>query len=256
MNYLLVRYQHQPMKIMKLAPRLHCPCFQPVSSSKIKRFIMSSKTKSCQLDPVPTSILKGCINQLLPTITEIINSSLEKGLFPSKLKESIVYPLLKKPALDPEDNNNFRPISNLSFLSKTLERIVAVQLDNHVTDHQLYAKMQSAYRKYDCTESALLKVFNDINAAIDNPHECVLVLLDLSAAFDTIDHKILINRLDNKHGISGLALEWLKSYLQERPQCVVVMELTTIQNVTLSAFPKVLYLGPYCFHCIMVHWKM
>ena len=81
-----------------------------------QRLTMSSKTNSCQLDPVPTWILKGCINQLLPTITEIINSSLEQGHFPSKLKESTVYPLLKKPALDPEDNNNFRPISNLSFL--------------------------------------------------------------------------------------------------------------------------------------------
>ena len=227
-----------------------------MSSSEIKRFIMSSKTKSCQLDPVPTWILKGCINQLLPTITEIINSSLEQGHFPSKLKESIVYPLLKKAALDPEDNNNFRPISNMSFLSKTLERIAVVQLDNHLTDHQLYAKMQSAYRKYHSTESALLKVFNDINTAIDYQHECVLVLLDLSAAFDTIDHKILINRLENKYGISGLALEWLKSYLQERPQRVIVNGTYADPNVTLSAFPKVLYLGPYCFHCIMVHWKM
>ena len=97
-------------------------------------------------------------------------------------------------------------------------------MDNHLTDHQLYAKlkMQSAYRKYHSTESALLKVFNDINTAIDNQHECVLVLLDLSAAFDNIDHKILINRLENKYGISGLALEWLKSYLREWPQRVIV----------------------------------
>ena len=108
--------------------------------------------------------------------------------------------------MDQEDNSNFRPISNFSFLSKTLEVIGGVQLDNHLTDHQLYARMQSAYRKYPNTESALLKVFNDINTAIDNQHECVLVLLDLSAAFDTIGHKILINRLKNKYGISGLAL--------------------------------------------------
>ena len=103
----------------------------------------------------------------IPYTMEIINSSLEQGHFLSKLKESIVYPLLKKPALAPEDNN-FRPISNLSFLSKTLERIAAVQLDNHPTDHQLYAKMQSAHRKYHSTESALLKVItvNNANAAV------------------------------------------------------------------------------------------
>ena len=201
-----------------LAPPLSC--FQPVSASEIKRFIMSSKTKSCQLYPVPTCISKGCINQRLPTMTENINSSLEQGHFSSKLKESTVYLLLKKPALDQEDNNNFRPISNLTFLSKTLKRIGGVQLDNHLTDNPLYAKMLSADRKYPNTESALLKVFNNINTAIDNQHECVLVLFYLSAAFDTIDHKILINRLKNKYGISGL--EWLRSYLQERPQRVIV----------------------------------
>ena len=194
---------------LETCPAPPLSCFQPVSSSEKKRFIMSSKTNSCQLDPVLTWILKGCINQLLPSIPEIINncSSLKQGHFPSKLKESFVYPLSKKPALDLDDNINFRPISNLSFLSKTLERIAAVQLDNHLTDHQLYAKMQSAYRKRHGTESALLKVFNDINTAIDNQHECVLVVFDLSAAFDTIDHNILINRLEKKYDISGLAIE-------------------------------------------------
>ena len=185
-----------------LAPPLSC--FQPVSPSEIKRFIMSSKTKSCQLDPVPTWILKGCINQLLPTITEIINSSLEQGHFPSKLKESIVYPLLKKPALDPEDNNNFHPISNLLL-------------------------------------------FNDINTAIDNQHEFVLVLLDLSAAFDTIDHKILINRLENKYGISGLALEWLRSYLQERPQRVIVNGTYSDPKYNSFGVPQGSVLGPLLF---------
>ena len=146
-------------------------CFQPVSSSKIKHLIVSSKTKFCQLDPVQTWILKGCINKLLPTITEIIHSSLEQGHFPSKLKEYIVYPLSKKPALDPEDNDNFNPISNLSILSKTLERIAAVPLDNPLTNRQLHAKMQSAYQRNHGIESALLKVFNDINTAIDNQHE-------------------------------------------------------------------------------------
>lgn len=152
-----------------------------------------------------------------------------------------------KEVLDPEDNNNFRPISNLSFLSKTLERIAAIQLDNHLTNHQLYAKMQSGYRKYHSTESALLKVFNDINTAIDNQHECVLVLLDLSAAFDTIDHKILINQLENKYGISGLALEWLKSYLQERLQRVVVNGTYSDPKCNSFSVPQGSVLGPLLF---------
>ena len=149
--------------------------------------------------------------------------------------------------MDPEDNNNFRPISNLSFLSETLERIAAVQLDNHLTDHQLYAKMQSAHQKYHSTESALLKVFNYINTAIDNQRECVLALLDLSEAFDTIDHKILINRLDNKYGISGLALEWLKSYLQERPQRVVVNGTYSDPKCNCFGVPQGSVLEPLLF---------
>ena len=130
--------------------------FQLVSFNYVKSVIMSSKAKPCQLDPVPTWILKGCIDALLPTITTIINSSLEQGRFPSKLKESVVRPSIKKPISDSEDNNNFRPISNLTFLSKTLERLVASQLDAYLTDHQLYANMQSAYRKHHSTETALL----------------------------------------------------------------------------------------------------
>ena len=146
--------RHQPLKFVNHVHRL----FHNFSwfRSTMLSVIMSSKAKSCQLDPVPTWILKGCIDALLPTITTIINSSLEQGRFPSKLKESVVRPSIKKPISDSEDNNNFRPISNLTFLSKTLERLVASQLDAYLTDHQLYANMQSAYRKHHSTETALL----------------------------------------------------------------------------------------------------
>ena len=108
-----------------------------------------------------------------------MNLSLEKGSFPSEFKKSIVRPLIKKETLDPD---------NLSFLSKTLERIVASQIDEYLHDNGLYARMQSAYRKYHSTETALIRVVNDIQRAVDDQCESVLVLLDLSAAFHTIDH--------------------------------------------------------------------
>ena len=107
--------------------------------------------------------------------------------------------------------------------------------------------MQSAYEKYHSTESALLKVFNDINTAIDNQNECVLVLLDLSVALDTIDHKILINRSENKYGISGLALEWLKSYLKEQPQRVVVNGTYSDPKCNPFSVPQGSVLGPLLF---------
>ena len=151
-----------------------------------------------------------------------MNASLDQGIFPSLFKKSLVHPLIKKDNLDADVFVNYRPISNLSFLSKTLERIVASQIEGYLTTNGLFAKMQSAYRKHHSTETALLRVVNDIHQAIDNKCEAVLVLLDLSATFDTIDHTILLDRLRDRYGFSGTVLRWIESYLKDRPQCIVL----------------------------------
>ena len=105
--------------------------------------------------------------------------SLQQGEFPSGLKHALVTPLLKKPLLNPEELKNYRPISNLSFLSKTLERVVSLQLNEYLLTNNLHAKVQSAYRPHYSTETGLLRVFNDINLALDQHNEVILVLLDL-----------------------------------------------------------------------------
>ena len=99
---------------------------------------------------------------------------------------------------------------------------MASQIEGYLTTNGLFAKMQSAYRKHHSTETALLRVVNDIHQAIDNKCEAVLVLLDLSAAFDTIDHAILLDRLRDRYGFSGTVLRWIESYLKDRPQCIVL----------------------------------
>ena len=132
-----------------------------------------------------------CIDLLCPVLVKIINLSLESGIFPSGMKSARVRPLIKKANLDPEQLKNYRPVSNLPSLSKVLEKVVVSQLKEHMEVNALGAKMQSAYRSGHSTETALLRVVNDVQMAIDGKKAVILILLDLSAAFDTVDHTIL-----------------------------------------------------------------
>ena len=129
-----------------------------------------------------------------------------------------LFHILKKHGLDEFDYKNFRPVPNLSFLSKLLERVVAEQLSIFLQSAGSMPSFQSAYRKHHSTETALLKIFTDICKALDEGNSCLLGLLDLSAAFDTIDYEILLSRLEQTFGIEGAALNWLKSYLTDRYQ--------------------------------------
>ena len=118
--------------------------------------------------------------------------------------------------LDPEILKNYRPVSSLSFVSKVLERVVAQRLTSYMTDSNLHEYLQSAYKPSHSTETALLKVQNDIPRSIDQYGIVILILLDLSAAFDTIDHDVLFSRMESTLGITGPALEWFRSYLGDR----------------------------------------
>ena len=104
-------------------------------------------------------------------------------------------PLLKKTGADPADMSNFRPVSNVSFMSKIVERAVAIQLTEYLSANDLFSRLQSAYRKRHSTETALLRVWSDILEAADEQRATLLAMLDLSAAFDCVDHTILLQRL-------------------------------------------------------------
>ena len=170
------------------------------------KIILAAPTKSCELDPLPTKLLKPCLDPVLPSITDIVNKSLSEQCVPASFKQAIVRPLLKKPNLDKEMLKNYRPVSNLPFISKILEKVVNNQLENHINSHSLHDDVQSAYRAYHSTETALLRVHHDIAYALDSNCCAVLLMLDLSAAFDTIDHQILFNRLEYSTGVTKDAL--------------------------------------------------
>lgn len=198
--------------------------FQPLDLNDMLKIIKGSKIKSCPLDPLPAFLTSQYLEALLPSITQITNKSLQHGVFPSSLKSALVLPLLKKSSLDPDIKKNYRPISNLAFLGKVIERSAMQQFASYLSNNNLFAQSQSAYRQYHSTETVLVRVFNDILIGLDNKEEAFLVLLDLTAAFDTINHTVLLNRLKTRYGIGGNVLKWFASYLEERQQIVTIGE--------------------------------
>lgn len=220
----------------------------PVTSDEVEKIISCAASKSCELDPIPTTLLKSCLGCLLPIISAIVNTSLSKAEVPSNFKQAVVRPLLKKPGLDQDTFKNYRPVSNLPFLSKVLEKVVAKQLEGHLDRNKLHDDMQSAYRARHSTETALLRVHQDIAAALDNNSAVVLIMLDLSAAFDVIDHPILLKRLEYSYGISGSALTWFRSYVSNRSQRVAVRSAFSDYTSLNFGVPQGSVLGPrkYC----------
>ena len=143
-------------------------------------------------------------------------------MIPKSLKTAHIRPLLKKTGLDSDILKNYRPVSNLTFISKVIEKVISGRLNEHLINNSLFDPLQSAYRDKHSTETALFKVQNDILSALDAGSSAILLMLDLSAAFDTIDHNILLSRLCNVYGITGNALDWFRSYLTGRIQHVVI----------------------------------
>ena len=221
--------------------------FEPVTEELIWRLISQSPTKSCTLDPTPTTLTKQCLHDLAPLVTRIVIVSLSTGSVPSGLKQALVTPILKKQGLDANDLRNFGAVSNLPFVSKILERVVLLQLQSHLCTNNLLEIQQSAYRKYHSTETAVFSVLEGLLTKSDQKRVSILALLDLSAAFVTLDHAILLRRLESTFGISGVALSWFESYLSDRTQSVVVEGLMCTPIPLVFGVPQGSVLGPVLF---------
>ena len=221
--------------------------FSTVTGDQVTKIIMKFPSKSCSLDPWPTFLVLDYLDMLITPITSIINASLEQGKCPNFFKQAHVTPILKKSSLDKEILKNSRPVSNLNYISKILERIVAVQLQTHLDEAGLMTAFQSAYRKHS-TESVLFSIHNDILLNMAKGSVTALTLLDLSAAFDTIDHTILLDRLNVHYRISELALGWFKSYLSGRTHLVKVGNTLSHPAALQYGSPRALSLAQFCFH--------
>ena len=212
--------------------------FAPTTSKEISDILSKAPHKHCNLDPIPTWLVKKAATVLVPIIGKLCNASLSSGSLPSAQKHATVRPLLKKPTLDPDELSSYRPISNLTFVSKMVERVVAARFNKHVDNNHLLPEGQSAYRRFHSTETAIAAVHNDLVRAADNDHVTALVLLDLSSAFDTVDHQILLSVLQQGFGIDELALDWFRSYLSERSPTFISGGTSSAESAVNCSVPQ------------------
>lgn len=226
-------------------PLVKLNTFKSATTDEVCKLIKQSSTATCDLDPIPSKLIH--THASAPSITKIINKILSSSEFPSSMKNALVKPLLKKPNLDQNVLKNYRPISNLSFLSKLVEKVISTRLFEHMKTNGLLEKMQSAYKVGHSTETAILRIQNDLLCSVDKGCGVYLILLDLSAAFDTVDHSLLLSLFENILGIEDAALHLLKSYLTGRSQCVVIENLQSELTDLIYGVPQGSVLGPIKF---------
>ena len=203
--------------------------------------------KNSFLDPIPNWLLKECFDELCPILLFIVNTSITGGEFPQTLKQAYVTPIIKDFKDDHDDLKNYRPISNLSTLSKILERCMYVQINNYLAENSLYCEEQSGYRKGHSCETLLVSMFDDVIKETDNNNLIAMILLDLSAAFDAIDHCTLLNKLEHMYGIQSHALKLIKSYLENRSFTVCINGKHSSIDILLYGVPQGSILGPILF---------
>ncbi|KAF7254400.1 hypothetical protein EYD10_00419 [Varanus komodoensis] len=184
--------------------------FQLLGPDDVDKVLGRVRPTTCLLDPCPSLLINNAKHGIGTWILEVVNASLREGRVPAPLKEAVVQPVLKKASLDPEMAANYRPVANIPFLGKVLERVVAGQLQALLDETDYLDPFQSGFRPRYGTESALVTRYNDLCREKDRGSASLLVLLDLSAAFDTIDHGILLDRLAGL-GVGGTALQWERS---------------------------------------------
>ena len=221
--------------------------FDPVSVEELRSLLKNKVIKTAYNDVLPRVLMKKVFDNLLPYICDLINLSLRNGTMDG-IKESTIVPLLKKSGLDPEILKNYRPVSDIVLISKLIETVVLHRLNTHASFNSLECNSQHGYKKYHSPETLLLRVVNDVLVGFDRNKCTILLLLDLSAAFDTVDIEKLLNILENEFGIIGIALKWFRSFLTGRKQRVRIQDSLSDYVDVLFGVPQGSVLGPVLFN--------
>ena len=221
--------------------------FRLVTDADVERILKSKGIKTSMEDPIPSLLMKSSLDIILPFLTKLVNTSLQEGSMDG-IKESVLDPLIKKAGLDAEAKKNFRPVNDLLFMSKLVERCADEQVDSHMTSHNLHENSQFAYKQHHNTELMMLGVTDEVLRGFDENQATVIIFLDLSAAFDTIDVDKLLEIMYEEIGLGGTVLKWFRSFLEGRTQRVKIDgQYSESMNVPCGA-PQGSVLGPKCFN--------
>ena len=221
--------------------------FREISEEELVSLVKSMSSKHCDLDPLPTWLVKECISDLAPVLTSMVNQSLCQSSVAESLQKALVFPTIKNMYGDREALSNYRPVSNIPFLSKLLEKVVLTQLNEYLDHNSLLGKHQSGYRVGHSCETLLASMFDDILGEMDKGNVVALICLDMSAAFDTVDHVKLLEVLQKRFGVDGEPLQWFKSYLSSRSFRVSVGDCLSETLALLCGVPQGSLLGPILF---------
>lgn len=221
--------------------------FRPSNKIEILSIINETVIKTSPDDILPASIIKENLDVFVPIVVKIVNASLKNGSMEG-LKSADIIPLLKGTTLDPNVLKNFRPVSNLDFIGKVIEKVVLIRLNEHLKLNNLDIPVQSAYKKNFSTETLLVRLTNDILIASDKKNATIVLLLDLSAAFDTVEHNILLRILEKEIGLCGTVLRWFRSFLTTRTQRTRLGNSVSSDIIIMFGVPQGSVLGPVLFN--------
>ena len=218
--------------------------FRPVTAAEVCEIIAKLKNTSSNIDELPVRIFKRIRNLLSKPISMLINTSISRGVFPQCLKNAKIIPIFKKG--DTQNMSNYRPIALLPTLSKIFERCIADRLTDFLYKSEAIYAQPYGFVKGRSTTNAFIEFTEYIYSCLNRREHCIGVFLDLTKAFDTVNHEVLLGKLE-RYGVRGLPLQWLASYLKDRQQCVSINGRCSSHRTVNVGIPQGSIMGPILF---------